>query len=67
VIDTHWHFDHTDNNAALHAAGLPCWLTKYEEANGEAHDLPVFGLHFEPSPAEALPQETFTGSKRPEG
>src|SRR5580704_15452076 len=21
VIDTHWHFDHTDNNAALHAAG----------------------------------------------
>jgi glyoxylase-like metal-dependent hydrolase (beta-lactamase superfamily II) len=21
VIDTHWHFDHTDNNAALHAVG----------------------------------------------
>src|SRR6202047_2468346 len=21
VIDTHWHFDHTDNNAPLHAAG----------------------------------------------
>src|SRR5580693_3911189 len=21
VIDTHWHFDHTDNNANLHAAG----------------------------------------------
>ena len=21
VIDTHWHFDHTDNNAHLHAAG----------------------------------------------
>src|SRR5467141_3573363 len=31
---------------------------------GEAHDLPVFGFHFEPSPAEALPQETFAGSKR---
>src|SRR5882724_3989625 len=21
LIDTHWHFDHTDNNAHLHAAG----------------------------------------------
>src|SRR5580692_3976216 len=21
LIDTHWHFDHTDNNAPLHAAG----------------------------------------------
>ena len=21
VVDTHWHFDHTDNNAHLHAAG----------------------------------------------
>src|SRR5215831_18484614 len=21
VINTHWHFDHVDNNAALHAAG----------------------------------------------
>jgi glyoxylase-like metal-dependent hydrolase (beta-lactamase superfamily II) len=30
----------------------------------EAHDLPVFGLHFEPSPAEALPQETFASGKR---
>ena len=23
VIDTHWHFDHTDNNANLHSAGCP--------------------------------------------
>jgi glyoxylase-like metal-dependent hydrolase (beta-lactamase superfamily II) len=23
VIDTHWHFDHTDNNAHLHTAGAP--------------------------------------------
>jgi hypothetical protein len=31
VIDTHWHFDHTDNNAPLHAAG-PC-PRKHEEAH----------------------------------
>jgi glyoxylase-like metal-dependent hydrolase (beta-lactamase superfamily II) len=28
----------------------------------ESHDLPVMGLHFEPSPVEALPQQTFTSS-----
>jgi cyclase len=69
VIDTHWHFDHTDNNAPLHAAGamvLAHENTKKRMA--EPHDLPVLyrgpdgalaGLHFDPSPAEALPQQTF--------
>jgi cyclase len=65
VIDTHWHFDHTDNNAALHAAGATVLAHENTKKRmSEAHDLPVFGLHFEPSPAEALPQETFAGSKR---
>jgi len=69
VIDTHWHFDHTDNNAPLHAAGamvLAHENTKKRMA--KPHDLPVLyrgpdgalaGLHFDPSPAEALPQQTF--------
>src|ERR1700691_4693291 len=69
VIDTHWHFDHTDNNAPLRAAGamvLAHENTKKRMA--EPHDLPVLyrgpdgalaGLHFDPSPAEALPQQTF--------
>jgi cyclase len=72
VIDTHWHFDHTDNNAPLHAAGaivLAHENTKKRMA--EPHDLPVLyrgsdgtlaGLHFDPSPAEALPQQTFASS-----
>jgi glyoxylase-like metal-dependent hydrolase (beta-lactamase superfamily II) len=30
----------------------------------EPHDLPVFGLHFDPSPAEALPQQTFAASHK---
>jgi cyclase len=69
VIDTHWHFDHADNNAPLHAAGamvLAHENTKQRMA--EPHDLPVLyrgpdgalaGLHFDPSPAKALPQQTF--------
>jgi len=65
VIDTHWHFDHTENNAALHAAGATVLAHENTKKRmGEAHDLPIFGLHFEPSPAEALPQETFASSKR---
>ncbi len=65
VIDTHWHFDHTDNNAPLHAAGATVLAHENTRKRmSEAHDLPVFGLHFEPSPAEALPQETFASSHR---
>src|SRR6202044_330814 len=66
VIDTHWHFDHTDNNAHLHAAGAT--VLAHENTKNrmsEPHDLPVLyrgpdgalaALHFDPSPAEALPQ-----------
>jgi glyoxylase-like metal-dependent hydrolase (beta-lactamase superfamily II) len=72
VIDTHWHFDHTDNNAHLHAAGATVLAHENTKKRmSEPHDLPVLyrgpdgalaGLHFDPSPAEALPQQTFTDS-----
>jgi glyoxylase-like metal-dependent hydrolase (beta-lactamase superfamily II) len=72
VIDTHWHFDHTDNNAHLYAAGATVLAHENTKKRmSEPHDLPVLyrgpdgalaGLHFDPSPAEALPQQTFTDS-----
>jgi len=63
VIDTHWHFDHTDNNAPLHAAGATVLAHENTKKRmSEPHDLPVFGLHFDPSPADALPQQTFAAS-----
>ncbi|MDB5292449.1 MAG: hypothetical protein JWL69_3690 [Phycisphaerales bacterium] len=72
VIDTHWHFDHTDNNAPLHAAGATVLAHENTKKRmSEPHDLPVLyrgpdgalaGLHFDPSPAEALPQQTFADS-----
>jgi glyoxylase-like metal-dependent hydrolase (beta-lactamase superfamily II) len=65
VIDTHWHFDHTENNAPLHAAGATVLAHENTKKRmSEAHDLPIFGFHLEPSPAEALPQETFASSHR---
>lgn len=61
AIDTHWHFDHTDNNAPLHAAGASILAHENTKKRmSEAHDLPILNLHFPPSPAEALPQQTFT-------
>jgi len=72
VIDTHWHFDHTDNNTHLHAAGATVLAHENTKMRmSEPHDLPVLyrgpngvlaGLHFDPSPAEALPQQTFPDS-----
>ncbi len=72
VIDTHWHFDHSDNNAQLHAAGATVLAHENTKKRmSEPHDLPVLyrgadgalaGLHFDPSPAEALPQQTFASS-----
>ena len=69
VINTHWHFDHTDNNAPLHATGATILAHEStKQRMSEPHDLPVLyrgadgalaGLHFDPSPTEALPQQTF--------
>jgi cyclase len=72
VIDTHWHFDHTDNNAPLRTAGATILAHENTKKRmSEPHDLPVLyrgpdgalaGLHFDPSPVEALPQQTFASS-----
>ena len=60
VINTHWHFDHTDNNAPLHGAGAAILAHENTKKRmSETHDLLVLNLHFPPSPADALPQQTF--------
>ena len=61
VIDTHWHFDHTDNNA--HVRALGAIILAHENTKkrlSEPHDLVPLGMHFEPVAAEALPQRTFS-------
>jgi cyclase len=72
VIDTHWHFDHTDNNAHLHAAGATVLAHENtKQRMTEPHVLPVLyrgpngaliDVHVDPSPVEALPQQTFRAS-----
>ena len=64
VIDTHWHVDHTDNNANLHAAGATVLAHENTRTRmAEPHDSALMGLHFPASPADALPQQTFSNSK----
>jgi cyclase len=59
LIDTHWHFDHTDNNANFHRDGAAIIAhdnTKMRMT--EPHDM--LGMHFEPFPTSALPTETIS-------
>jgi glyoxylase-like metal-dependent hydrolase (beta-lactamase superfamily II) len=62
LIDTHWHFDHTDNNMHFREAGAGIVAhvnTKTRLA--EPHDL--LGMHFDPAPAASLPTDTFADKR----
>jgi cyclase len=62
LIDTHWHFDHADNNANFHAAGASVLAhTNTRKRLTESHDL--LGMHFDPAPAAALPTDTLTDKR----
>ena len=59
AIDTHWHFDHADNNESFRNAGAT--LIAHENTSkrlSQPHEL--LGMHFDPTPAAARPAETFT-------
>jgi cyclase len=51
VVNTHWHFDHTDNNAAMHKAGAT--LLGHENTRKrltETHHLDVLNVTIRPRP-----------------
>ena len=63
LVDTHWHFDHTDNNENLRKAGAGVLAhANTKKRLSETHD--ILGMHFAPSPAGALPTETFTDAHK---
>jgi cyclase len=58
LIDTHWHFDHTDNNENFRKAGAAILShANTKKRMSQTHDL--LGMHFTPSPPRALPTQTF--------
>ena len=59
TINTHWHFDHADNNESFRKTGSK--LIAHENTKrrlAQAHDL--LGMKFRPAPAAAMPTQTFT-------
>jgi glyoxylase-like metal-dependent hydrolase (beta-lactamase superfamily II) len=58
AVDTHWHFDHTDNNESFRKAGATL-IAHVNTAKrlSEPHNL--LGMHFNAAPAAAVPAETF--------
>jgi cyclase len=60
VINTHWHFDHTDNNAAFRSGGAT--VVAHENTKkrmGSPQRMEMLNLDFPPSPPGALPQRVF--------
>ena len=61
LINTHWHFDHTDGNEWMHNAGA--LIVAHENTRARLstpQEIAAFGMHFDAAPAAALPQQTFT-------
>ena len=65
LIDTHWHFDHADNNGQVRAEGGTVIASENTRARlTQTHD--VLGMHFPAEPSSALPNKTFrTGLQIP--
>jgi glyoxylase-like metal-dependent hydrolase (beta-lactamase superfamily II) len=58
MIDTHWHFDHADNNGNARAAGAGVIAHENTKTRlTQAHEL--LGMHFDPAPPTELPTQTF--------
>jgi glyoxylase-like metal-dependent hydrolase (beta-lactamase superfamily II) len=59
MIDTHWHFDHADNNGNFRLAGAGVIAHENTKTRlSQPHDL--FGMHFDPVRSGELPTQTFS-------
>ena len=64
LINTHWHFDHTDGNQWVHEAGAT--IIGHENTRNRLsarQQIPEFHGIFPPSPAGARPAIVFSGEK----
>ena len=63
VIDTHWHFDHSDNNGAFRKIGAGIVAHDNTKKRMSAEHV-LMGSKIPPSPADALPTLTFSATRR---
>jgi glyoxylase-like metal-dependent hydrolase (beta-lactamase superfamily II) len=60
LVNTHWHYDHTDGNEAFHAAGFTIVAHRNTRKRlSTAQTMKAFHVTFPPAPAGALPTVTF--------
>jgi len=63
LINTHWHFDHTDGNEGLHAAGYTIFAhQKTRERLSSSQTMKMFQVTLPAAPFGALPVVTFDRS-----
>lgn len=61
LVNTHWHFDHTDGNASFHAAGAAIVAhQKTRERLSTPQFMDVLKMRFPAAPAAAWPTRTLT-------
>jgi glyoxylase-like metal-dependent hydrolase (beta-lactamase superfamily II) len=64
LINTHWHFDHTDGNEWMHGAGATILAHENTKKRlSEPVTIESFHYTFQPAPAGARPTETMTDAK----
>ena len=64
LVNTHWHFDHTDGNEWMHSAGAT--ITAHENTRkhlSTSTRVEDWNFTFPPSPAGAIPTDVFSADK----
>ena len=65
LLNTHWHFDHTDGNLWMHTAGATIIAHTNTRARMKSRQvIPAFSLVLNPSPDGALPTVIFEQSRK---
>jgi cyclase len=65
LVNTHWHYDHTDGNEAFRKRGA--LIVAHENVRkrmSAGQDIDFFHAHMPASPAAALPESTFTSDTK---
>jgi glyoxylase-like metal-dependent hydrolase (beta-lactamase superfamily II) len=64
LVNTHWHFDHTDGNEWLHAEGATILAHKNTRKHlSTTTEVKGWDYTFPPSPAGAIPREVFSDAR----
>jgi len=65
LINTHWHYDHTDGNEWMHAAGATIIAQEKCKARlSSVQEMKAFGATFPAAPKSAVPTKTFGEKNR---